>query len=64
MTVLVCIVGEVLADVNVLCTLTAADDVVAPFDVRVVVFADRRPFLWCEPHTSQEILQVNHLNNH
>jgi hypothetical protein len=34
MTVLDRLVGEVLAGVNVLCPLTAADDVVAPFDAR------------------------------
>jgi hypothetical protein len=40
MTILDYLVGEVLADVNVLRTLTAADDVVAPFDARDVVFVD------------------------
>ena len=40
MTLLDRLVGEVLADVNVLRTLTAADDVVAPFDARAVVFVD------------------------
>ena len=63
MTILDRLVGEVLADVNVLRTLAAADDVVAPFDARVVVFVDRRPFLRCEPHTAQEVSEVYHLNS-
>ncbi len=54
MTILDCLVVKVLADANVLRTLAAADDVVAPFDARGVVFVDRRPFLRCEPHTAQE----------
>ena len=63
MTVLDYLVGEVLADVNVLRTLTAADNGVAPFDARLVVFVDRRPFLGCEPHTAQEVSEVNHFNS-
>ena len=63
MTVLDRLVGEVLADVNVLRPLTAADDVVAPFDARVVVLVDRRPFLWCEPHILQEVSEVNYFNS-
>ena len=55
MTVLDRLVGEVLADVNVLRTLAASDDVVAPFDARVVVFVDRRTFRWCKPHILQEV---------
>ena len=62
-TILNRLVGKVLPDVNVLCTLTAADDVVAPFDARVVVFVDRRPFLWCKPHILQEVSEINHLNS-
>ena len=62
-----CLVGEALADVNVLRSVRtlsarAADDVVAPFNARVVVFVDRRPFLRCEPHTAQEVSEVSHLN--
>ena len=63
MTILDRFVGEVLPDVNVLRTLTAADDVVAPFDARVVVFVDRRPFLRCKPHILQEVSEINHLNS-
>ena len=35
------LVGEVLPDVDVLGSLTAADDVVAPFNTRRVVLVDR-----------------------
>ena len=50
------LVGKVLAHVNVLRLLTAADDFVAPFDARGdggVALVHRRPFLWCEPHQSE-----------
>ncbi len=61
MTVLDRLVGEVLADVNVLRPLTAADDVVAPFDARVVVLVDRRPFLWCDSGTATRYQKVYQL---
>ncbi len=37
-TILDCLVSEVLADVNVLRSFPSSNDVVAPFDARVVVF--------------------------
>ncbi len=64
MTVLDRLLGEVLADVNVLRPLTAADDgVVAPFNARVVVLVDRRSCLRCESHILQEVSEVNYFNS-
>ena len=63
MTILDRLVGEVLPDVNVLRTLTASNNVVAPFDARIVVFVDWRPFLWCKPHIFQEISEVDYFNS-
>ena len=63
MTILDCLVGEVLADVNVLGSLTSPDDVVAPFDARVVVFVDRRPLLGCKPHVREEVSEVDDFNS-
>ena len=48
-TILECLVGEVHADVNVLRSFPSSDNVVAPFDARVVVFVDWRPFLRANP---------------
>jgi hypothetical protein len=69
-TILDCLVGEVLpsespevADVNVLRSFPSSDNVVAPFDARVVVFVDWRPFLGCEPHVFEEATEVDDFNS-
>ncbi len=62
-TILDCLVGEVLADVSVLRSFTPSDNVVAPFDARVVVFLDWRPFLGCEPHVLKEATEVDDFNS-
>jgi hypothetical protein len=62
-TILDCLVGEVLADVNVLRSFPSSDNVVAPFDARVVVFVDWRPFLGCEPHVLEEATEVYDFNS-
>lgn len=63
MTILDCLVGEVLADVNVLGALTPSDNIVAPFDARIVVFVDWRPFLGCKPHVRKEATEVDDFNS-
>lgn len=62
-TILDCLVGEVLADVNVLRSFPSSNDVVAPFDARVIVFVDWRPFLGCEPHVLEEATEVDDFNS-
>jgi hypothetical protein len=64
-TILDYLVGEVLADVNVLRSFTPSDNlnVVAPFDARVVVFVDWRPFLGCETHVLKEATEVDDFNS-
>jgi hypothetical protein len=64
-TILDCLVGEVLADsdVNVLRSFPSSNDVVAPFDARIIVFVDWRPFLRCEPHVLEEATEVYYFNS-
>ncbi len=62
-TILDCLVGEVLADVNVLRSFPLSDNVVAPFDARIVVFIDWRPFLGCESHVIEEATDVDDFNS-
>ena len=50
---------EVLPKVDVLSTLTSPDDVVAPFDARVVVFIDGRVSLLLETHVLEERTEVD-----
>ncbi len=50
--------GEVLPDVDVLSSLPSADDVVTPLDARRVVFVDRRGLCLGEPHTLEELVEV------
>ncbi len=57
------LMGEVLSDVDVLGTLSASDDVVAPLKTSVIVFVDRSPRLWCKTHAPQEVSEINHLNS-
>ena len=45
--------GEVLPDVNVLGSLTADDDVVAPFNTRCVILVDRGRLLLPEAKSAQ-----------
>ena len=61
-TILDCLVGEVLADVNVLRSFPSSNAVVAPFDARVV-FVDWRPFLGCESHVLEEATEVDDFNS-
>ena len=54
-------VGEVLPDVNVLGSLTAANDVVSSFNTRRVVFVDRVRFLLPEAESVQKCPEVQDL---
>ena len=55
--------GEVVPDVNVLGTLSAFDNVVAPLNTSVFVLIDWGPGLWRKPHAPQEVSEINHLNS-
>ena len=55
------LVGEVLPDVDVLGSLTAADDVVAPFNTRRVVPVDRGNFALPESKSTQNVPEVQEL---
>ena len=52
------LVGEVLPDVDVLGSLTTADDVVAPFNTRRGVLVDRGNFPLPESKSAQKVCQV------
>ncbi len=54
-------VGEVLPDVDVLGSLPSTDDVVTPLDARRVVFVNRRGRRLGEPHTLEELAEVQNL---
>ena len=47
--------GEVLSNVDVLGSLTAADDVVAPFNTRCIVLVDRGRFPLPESKSEQKV---------
>ena len=53
--------GEVLTDVNVLGSLTAADDVVAPFNTNRVVLVDRGGFSLPESMLAHKVPEVQDL---
>ena len=55
--------GEVLPDIEVLCTLSASDDVVTPLDASVVVLIDWGLRLWRKSHAPQEMSEIDHLNS-
>ena len=55
------LVGEVLPNVDVLGSLTAADDVVAPFNTRRVVLVDRGRFPLPESESAQKVSEVQDL---
>ena len=55
------LVGEVLPDVDVLGSLTAADDVVALFKTRRVVLVDRDRFPLPESKSAQKVPEVQDL---
>ncbi len=55
--------GEVLPDVDVLGTLSASDNVVAPLNTSVIVLIDWGPGLWRKTHALQEVSEINHLNS-
>ena len=50
---------RMLADVDVLGTLSPADDVVAPLDARSVVLVDRRLSCWRKPHGEEKTTKIN-----
>ena len=54
-------VGEVLPDVNVLGSLTAADDVVDPFNTRRFVLVDRGSLLLPDATSAQMCAEVQDL---
>jgi hypothetical protein len=47
--------GEVLPDVDVLGTLSASNNVVAPLNTSVIVLVDWGPELWRKTHAPQEV---------
>ena len=55
--------GRSASDVNVLRSFPSSNDVVAPFDARVIVSVDWRPFLGCEPHVLEEATEVYDFNS-
>ena len=60
-TILNNLVGEVLPDVDVLGSLSSTNDVVTPLDARCVVLKDRRGRRLGEPHTLEELAEVQNL---
>ena len=58
------LVGEVLPNVDVLGSLTAADDVIAPFNTRSVVLVDRGRFPLPESKSAQKVPEVHDLTVH
>ncbi len=52
---------EVLPDVDVLGLLPSANDVVTPLDASSVVFVDQRGRRLAEPHTLEELEEVQNL---
>ncbi len=60
-TILNNLVGEVLPDVDVLGSLPSANDVFTPLDARSVVFIDQRGRRLGEPHTLEELAEVQNL---
>ena len=57
-------VGEVLPDVVVLGSLTASNDVVAPFNTRRVVLIDQGRFPLPESKSAQKCPEVQYLTAH
>ena len=51
------------SDVDVLGTLSASDNVVAPLNTRVIVLEDWGPGLWRKTHAPQVVSEINHLNS-
>ena len=58
------LMGEMLADVDVLGTLTSADHVVSPFDARRVVLVYLGIGLLGEAHVGQQVAEVYDLDRH
>jgi hypothetical protein len=52
-------VREMFPEVDMLGTLATADNVVAPFDARVVVFIDRRVSRWGESHVLERRSEID-----
>ncbi len=63
-TVLDRLMSKVLADVNVLCPLPAAEDVLRPFDAGRVVLEHLRVVLLRESHVGEEVAEVYHFDGH
>jgi hypothetical protein len=59
MSVLDHFMGEVLADVDVLSTLTSADYVISPFDACRIIFVDGRVIGLLKSHILKQIAKVN-----
>jgi hypothetical protein len=55
--------SRVLADVDVLRTFSASDDVVASLNAGIVILVDWGPGLGSETHILQEGLEVNYCNS-
>ena len=64
MTVLNHFVGEVFANVDVLGTLTSADDMVSPLDAGRVVFIDWRIIALREAHIAQSSAKIDDFDCH
>jgi hypothetical protein len=63
MSVLDRFMSKVLADVDVLRTFSASNDVVAPFNACIVVLIDRGPGFGSKPHIPQERSEINYFNS-
>ena len=61
MSVLNGLMRKMLADVDVLGTLSPTDDVIAPLDARSVILVDRRIFCWLKTHGGEKIMMINYL---
>ncbi len=61
-TVLDYLMSKVLADVNLLCPLPAAEDVIQPFDAGGVVLQHLRVVLLRESHVGEEVAEVYHFD--
>ena len=64
MAVLDRLMRKMLADVDMLRTLSSTDDVVAPFDASVVILVHRGVAIWLEAHTNEERAKIDDLHCH
>ena len=63
MSILNGLMRKMLADVDVLCSLSPTDDVVAPLDARSVVLVDRRISCRRKLHGGEKLTKVDYFDS-